>query len=55
MGQFYKVIILADNKIKKEKVRLWMCPSRYMNGLKLTEHSYINNDFMKALWDKKIK
>ena len=49
MGQFYKVIILTDNKQKKEKVRLWMCPSRYMNGLKLTEHSYINNNFIMAL------
>jgi len=50
MGQYYVVIILADNIVNgKEKIRLWMCPSCYMSGSKLTEHSYIDNDYVKAL------
>ena len=46
MGQYYKIIILADNM---ELIRIWMCPSSYNNGVKLMEHSYINNNFMNAM------
>ena len=51
MGQFYRVVILSDNKYNgKEKIRLWMCPSSYKYvGLKLTEHSYIDNIFVQVL------
>lgn len=49
MGQFYYAIILAEKNISNhEIIRLWMNPSNYMNGLKLTEHSYIDNNFMNA-------
>lgn len=46
MGQYYKVIILADNM---EIIRIWMCPSSYSSGSKLMEHSYLNNNFMNAM------
>jgi hypothetical protein len=46
MGQYYKVIILADNM---ELIRIWICPSSYNNGVKLMEHSYLNNNFMNAM------
>jgi hypothetical protein len=46
MGQYYKVIILADNK---NIIRMWTTPSAYNNGNKLMEHSYINNSFMNAM------
>jgi len=49
MGQYYKVIILSDNKIKKEIIRAWLCPYSYMNGSKLMEHSYIGNNYIQAL------
>ena len=42
MGQYYYPIILrADGKIV-----VWMNPLEYNNGLKLTEHSYIKNNFV---------
>jgi len=44
MGQYYKPIILAENK---KTVLKWMYSHDYRNGLKLMEHSYINNDFVK--------
>lgn len=49
MGQYYRIIILADKKFKKEIIRTWMCPRTYSNGAKLTEHSYIGNNFVQAL------
>jgi len=49
MGQYYKVIILADNKMKNEIIRAWICPYSYMNGGKLIEHYYIGNNFIQAL------
>ena len=49
MGQYYKIIILADKKFKKEIIRMWMCPYAYSNGSKLMEHSYIGNNFIQAL------
>ena len=42
MGQYYYPIILdAEGKIV-----VWMCAHNYNNGLKLTEHSYIKNNFV---------
>jgi len=42
MGQYYYPIILsADGKIV-----VWMCAHNYRNGLKLTEHSYLGNNFV---------
>jgi hypothetical protein len=49
MGQYYKIIILADKKYKKEIIRMWMCTYLYNNGSKLMEHSYIGNNFIQAL------
>ena len=49
MGQYYYAIILSETKIgKKELIRAWMSPHSYSNGAKLTEHSYIGNNFIQA-------
>jgi len=48
MGQYYMVVILAE-KSDKEYIRTYLDPSMYNNGMKLTEHSYINNNFMKIV------
>lgn len=45
MGQYYKVIILADSE---EYVRFYI-EITYGNGMKLMEHSYINNPFMNKI------
>ena len=42
MGQYYYPIILD----KDGKIVVWMCAHHYGNGLKLTEHSYIGNNFV---------
>jgi hypothetical protein len=49
MGQYYIVIILSDIKRTKEIIRTWMSPHNYKNGAKLTEHSYIGNNFVQEL------
>ena len=46
MGQYYKVIILADNM---NIIRMWTTPTAYNCGNKLMEHSYLNNNFMNAM------
>ncbi len=46
MGQYYKVVFLADNM---DIIRIWLTPSAYNSGIKLMEHSYINNKFMNAI------
>ena len=46
MGQYYKVIILADNM---EIIRVWINPASYGSGNKLMEHSYLNDHFMNAI------
>ena len=44
MGQYYKLIILGDEKKQnKEVVLLVLNPQNYNKGAKLMEHSYINN------------
>jgi hypothetical protein len=48
MGQYYLTVILAE-KSDKEYVRTYLDPSMYNNGMKLTEHSYIGNNFMKIV------
>jgi hypothetical protein len=42
MGQYYYPIILDDTG----KIVIWMNANMYRNGLKLTEHSYIMNNFV---------
>jgi hypothetical protein len=46
MGQYYKVIILADNN---NIIRIWTTPTAYNCGNKLMEHSYLNNNFMNVI------
>ena len=52
MGQYYLAVILGDlshlNFLKKEYVRCWLSPYSYGNGVKLMEHSYVNNRFISA-------
>ena len=45
MGQYYFGVILAE-KSDKEYIRTYLDPTMYMNGSKLTEHSYVGNNFM---------
>jgi hypothetical protein len=45
MGQYYKPVILKDNK---RTVKNWMYSHDFDNGLKLMEHSYIGNTFVNA-------
>ena len=49
MGQYYKVVFLAEKEEnKKDFIRIFIevC---FGNGMKLTEHSYIDNDFVNAI------
>jgi hypothetical protein len=50
MGQYYKPLVLADkqNNEDNEKVRMWMYSHDYNNGLKLMEHSWVDNDFVRT-------
>ncbi len=50
MGQYYKLIILAnDKKNNKEVILLVLNPRDYNLGSKLMEHSYIGTDIMNTL------
>ena len=42
MGQYYYPIVLDASG----KIVAWMCPHNYNNGSKLTEHSYMKNNFV---------
>lgn len=42
MGQYYYPIVLGSDG----KIIMWMNAHMYNNGLKLTEHSYIGNNFV---------
>lgn len=48
MGQYYLAVILAE-KSDKEYIRTYLDPSMYNNGMKLTEHSYIGNNFVNII------
>ena len=45
MGQYYKPSILAENK---KTIRKWVYSHDYGSGLKLMEHSWIENPFVKS-------
>jgi len=54
MGQYYLIVILAEksdksDKSDKEYIRTYLDPGMYNNGMKLTEHSYIGNNFMNII------
>lgn len=44
MGQYYKPIILDENN----KPKVWSLSHDYDNGLKLMEHSYLENNFVQT-------
>jgi len=44
MGQYYYPILLDNDG----KIMAWMHAHEYGNGLKLTEHSYLQNNFVQA-------
>jgi len=48
MGQYYLTVILAE-KSDKEYIRTYLDAGMYNNGMKLTEHSCIGNNFMKIV------
>jgi len=48
MGQYYMAVILAE-KSDKKYIRTYLDASMYDNSMKLTEHSYIGNNFMKIV------
>jgi hypothetical protein len=48
MGQYYLTVILAE-KSDKEYIRTHLDAGMYDNGVKLVEHSYIGNNFMKVV------
>jgi len=51
MGQYYKVVFLGYEPTvnKKETIRLWLCPHRYGEGLKILEHSRVGSLFMNVI------
>jgi hypothetical protein len=50
MGQYYKVIILADNKKNnKEVIILYIHPSQYNCGGKLMEQAYFNTSLLNTV------
>ncbi len=52
MGQYYKVILLAENAepdSQPEVIRLAISPYSYSLGAKLMEHSYVGNKLVKLV------
>jgi hypothetical protein len=43
MGQYYMPVIKRGNKLRR------VCSHNFDNGLKLTEHSYVGNDFVNVV------
>lgn len=48
MGQYYAPMVI-NPKARKKKVVKWWYAHKYMNGLKLMEHSYIGNILCNAV------
>ena len=48
MGQYYKPIILAEKQGEHEEVKCWMYSHEYDNGMKLMEHSWLANGFVRT-------
>jgi len=49
MGQYYHPIFLKGRALEVEEIKAWMNAHEYSNGLKLMEHSYIDNNFMNTI------
>lgn len=47
MGQYYLAIFLAESE--ETILRAWLSPHNYGNGAKLTEHSYLKNNFLETV------
>ena len=45
MGQYYKAIILEDAPLEKEEIKTFL-EAIFGSGMKITEHSYLNNNFV---------
>jgi hypothetical protein len=45
MGQYYKPVVLAENKTTP---KAWVYSHDFSNGLKLMEHSYLTNSFVET-------
>jgi hypothetical protein len=50
MGQYFLPIVLGQktNEDDKEVIKAWMYSHKYGNGLKLMEHSWIKNNFVRT-------
>ncbi len=46
MGQYYKAVVLKDNK---KTVENFVTSRSYSNGSKLMEHSWVKNPFVNSL------
>lgn len=49
MGQYFLPLILGPAGESPEFIRAWMESFDYGSGSKMTEHSYLNNEFVNAL------
>jgi hypothetical protein len=49
MGQYYYPIFLKGPACNVEEIKAWMNAHEYNDGLKLMEHSYIDNNFMNTV------
>jgi hypothetical protein len=48
MGQYYKPILLEEKSGEHETIKCWIYSHEYDNGLKLMEHSWLANDFVRT-------
>lgn len=48
MGQYYKPILLEEKSGEQETIKCWIYSHDYNNGLKLMEHSWLANDFVRT-------
>lgn len=49
MGQYYFPIFLKSKALDVEEIKAWMLAHEYADGLKLMEHSFIDNNFMNTV------
>ena len=49
MGQYYAPVVIGGDGVSGPMVRWWFFAHMYGNGLKLMEHSYVGNDFVRAV------
>lgn len=50
MGQYYKIIFLADTQLgQTELIRMWISPNNYNVSCKIMTHCYVGNALMGAV------